>query len=216
MALINNPIIYITFGILHQLLVEVKSQTVAARNAHTATLIDEKLYILGGVIPPNNNVSPKETFLYLDLTVSFNTDNLAWINLSDNNIVPPHQDAAVVKGGVHNNSLFLYGGRSLLSSKEMALVYAFDTQSELWSTPNIIVGIPPTGKTSITPIIDHNGKIYLFGGAIVFPFTFVNDMFILDSIILSWKKASSINAPSPRAAYGAVLLPNNNIIYMGM
>jgi N-acetylneuraminic acid mutarotase len=211
MALLNNPIIYIIFGILQQLLVEVKSQTVAARNAHTATLINKKLYILGGVIPPNNNVSPKETFLYLDITVPF-TDNSTWINLSDNNIVPPHQDAAVVKSGVN---LFLYGGRSLLSSKTMALVYAFDTQSESWSIPNI-VGIPPTGKTSITPIIDHNGKIYLFGGAIVYPFTFVNDMFILDSINLSWKKASSINAPSPRAAYGAVLLPNNKIIYMGM
>jgi hypothetical protein len=40
-------------------------------------------------------------------------------------------------------------------------------------------------------------------------------MFILDTINLSWREGSLVGAPSPRCCYGAVLLPNNNIIYMG-
>src|SRR5438552_1737388 len=95
MTLLNNPTTYITISILHQLLVEVNSQPVSARNAHTATLVDNKLFILGGVIPPNNNDSPKETFLYLNCSAPFDTNGLTWNNLSDNNIVPPHRDAAV-------------------------------------------------------------------------------------------------------------------------
>ncbi|GBC46776.2 hypothetical protein GLOIN_2v1868750 [Rhizophagus irregularis DAOM 181602=DAOM 197198] len=44
----------------------------------------------------------------------------------------------------------------------------------------------------------------------------LNDMLILDTINLSWKKGNSINAPSPRRNYGATfLLNNNNIIYIG-
>ena len=66
----------------------------------------------------------------------------------------------------------------------------------------------------IAPIIDYNGLIYLFGGRI--GSTYTNNMFIFDTINLSWKRTSSFNAPSPRNEYGAVFLPNKNIIYMGM
>src|SRR3954466_11537847 len=44
---------------------------------------------------------------------------------------------------------------------------------------------------------------------------FVNDMLILDRINLSWGKGSMDNAPTPRTQYGAILLPNQNIIYIG-
>ena len=90
-------------------------------------------------------------------SVSFNTNGLTWINLSDNNIVPPHQDAAVIRGGANNRTLFLYGGKSLLSAKVMALVYTFNTQSNLWEIQETTVGVPPTEKVSITPVIDNNG-----------------------------------------------------------
>src|SRR3954453_3651261 len=103
MILLNISIIYITLGIFLQLLVDVKSQTTILkpdlRGNHTATFINGKLYILGGVIPADNSV-PKETFLSLDVTVPFNTNGLEWNDLSatTNNIVPPHQYAAATKG----------------------------------------------------------------------------------------------------------------------
>src|SRR3954470_20553617 len=115
MILSSNSIIYIIFGILLQFLVEVKSQTTFKpdlRLAHTATFINDKLYILGGAIPANTPKSPKETFLYLDVSVPFNANELKWNDLSTmtNNILPTHLYAAAIKGGANNNTLFLYGG----------------------------------------------------------------------------------------------------------
>ena len=213
-------IICSAFCILLQLLVEIKSQTnLDLREAHTATFINNKLYILGGVIPPfRNKVSPKQTFLYLDCSTSFNTNELEWIDLSNtNNVVPPHDFAAAVKGGANNNTLILYGGESL-DAEHMSLVYTFNTLNNTWSVPTL-AGISPTAKLSITPVVDYNGLMYLYGGATSELFsngTYTSDMFILDTINLSLKKANSVNAPSPRVKYGAVLLPNKDIIYMGM
>src|SRR5581483_6300837 len=216
-----NYIIYITFCILLQLLVKVKSQTTVSkldlRDVHTATFINDKLYILGGTIPPfSNKVSPKQTFLYLDCSTSFNTNELEWIDLSNtNNVVPPHYFAAAVKGGSSNDTLFLYGGESL-GGEPMSLVNTFNTLNKTWSVP-ILAGIPPTAKVSIIPVVDYNGLMYLYGGATSeFNGTYESDMFILDTINLSWKIANSVNAPSSRDDYGAVLLPGKDIIYMGM
>jgi hypothetical protein len=64
----------------------------------------------------------------------------------------------------------------------------------------------------IITVIDYSELIYVFGGANT---TVMNDMFILDSINLNWKKASSVNAPSPKTQYSALFLPDKNIIYMG-
>src|SRR5436305_10602429 len=60
--------------------------------------------------------------------------------------------------------------------------------------------------------------MYLFGG---FLFNientnnYANDMAILDTINLRWEQGSSTNAPTSRGYYGAVLLPNQKIIYIG-
>ncbi|RIA88180.1 hypothetical protein C1645_877589 [Glomus cerebriforme] len=100
----------------------------------------------------------------------------------------------------------------------MALVYTFDLQSNSWSIPKI-TGIANTRKKGLTGIIDNHGNIYLWGGCFrpdnIGDCLFANDMLILDTINLSWKKGSFINAPISRAYHGATLLPNNNIIYMG-
>src|SRR4051794_31123126 len=102
MFLLISYLIFITC-ILLQLFVEVKSQKTIfnpdLRYAHTATFINDKLYILGGLIPDiDPPKSPKETFLYLDFSVPFNTNELKWIDLSNNNVIPPHYYAACVKG----------------------------------------------------------------------------------------------------------------------
>jgi hypothetical protein len=217
MILLNNSLIYIAFGILLQFFVEVKSQTAilkpGLRMAHTATLIDNKLYILGGGIPPANEAPPKETFLYLDLSVPFNNNNgLRWYDLSINNIVPPHTYANAVKGGANNNTLLLRGGNDF-SGQTSNLVYTFNAQNNTWSTPKV-TGVPPTIAGFMSPVVDYNGLWYLYGG--FSDTSYSNDMFILDTINLSWKQASSINAPSPRTSCGAVFLPDKNIIYMGM
>lgn len=215
MIFLNSLLICITFGVFLQLLVEVKSQITYnpdLRFAHTSTLIDNKIYILGGSIPPRsaNLTSPKESFLYLDVSTPFDTSEVRYIDISSNNKVPPHLYSVAIKGGSNNGTLFLYGGQSF--GGQMELVYAFDPQHTTWSVPKI-TGAPPVGTNFMFPVIDYNGLLYLFGGSGT---VFTNDMYILDTIYLSWKKASSINAPSSRDGYSAVFLPNKSIIYIGV
>ncbi|CAB4380055.1 unnamed protein product [Rhizophagus irregularis] len=210
MGLLNNFLIYIIFLILFQLLVEVKPQDL--RNSHTATLIDNKLYIIGGA--GDGKYPPSPTFFYLNVSESFDTNGLKWHDLTNINNIPPFKYAAATKGGANNKILFLYGGIGLNNESLNNLVYTFDTQNNILLTPTV-TGIPPNGKVSITSVIDYNGLIYLFGGHSKELNIYTNDMFILDSINLSCKNVSSINAPSPRVEYGAVFLPNKNIIYIG-
>jgi len=217
-----NYIVYHALYILLPTLMKVKSQTTTSREGHTATFINNKLYILGGANIPlhytnnsNNSNIPKETFFYIDFSASFDTSELKWIDLTNvNNIIPSHELAAAIKGGANKTTLFLYDGISLNSNQTKDLVYIFDVQNNTWSIPTI-TGMPPSGISGIAPIVDYDGLMYLYGG-IGSDGSCTNDMFILDTVNLNWKKANSTNAPSPRTEYSAVLLPNQNIMYMGM
>jgi N-acetylneuraminic acid mutarotase len=211
--MLKNFSIYFVLWILLLLLVEINCQMKPhQRSFHTATLIDGKLYILGGI--PANKEPVGKDFFYLDVSVGFSTQNLLWQGLSDINIVPPHYQATSVKGGANNKILFLYGGRPIYDSEMTSLVYTFDPQSNSWTTPTITGD--PIRKFLLKGIIDNNGKMYLWGGGSNSSNT-VNDidMLILDTINLSWGKGSLIGAPTPSVLYGAVLLPDQKIIYMG-
>jgi N-acetylneuraminic acid mutarotase len=208
----KNLIIMLWF--LIQLLVEINCQFIPKkRNGHTATLIDNKLYILSGKYGPKiDDISGKD-FFYLDVSVSFDTQNLLWKDLSNFNTVPPHHYAAYVVGGENNNTLFLYGGAN---DTMMDLVYIFNPQSNSWSIPTI-TGDIPNRKCFLTGIIDQKGFMYLWGGLNdEDDYTeFYNDMLILDTKNFIWRKGSLIGAPTARRSYGATLLPDNKIIYIG-
>ncbi|CAB5368677.1 unnamed protein product [Rhizophagus irregularis] len=175
------------------------------RWGHTATFIDNKLYILGGY--EDGDVG--KDFFFIDFSVPFNTQNLIVKDLSNINTVPEHTFATSVKGGANNNTLFLYGG---FGPTSMDLVYTFDPQTNLWNIPKII-GDTYHRKYSLTGIIDNKGKMYLWGGLDIR--TNVNsDMLILDTVNLVWGKGSF--APIRSMSYAAILLPDNNIIYMDL
>ncbi|CAG8664219.1 5446_t:CDS:2 [Funneliformis caledonium] len=215
----KNYSIYIVLWLLIQLVIEVNCQMEPfkplKRYAHTATLIDNKLYILGGrVTTTTNNENIGRQFFYLDVSVSFNTKNLIWHDLTDINIIPAHRAASSARGGVYNDTLFLYGGGN--DKVDLELVYTFDTKSNSWSIPKL-AGNEDTFKIkfNLRGIVDYNGNMYLFGGNYRDRITFYNDMLILDTINLNLKVGSSVDAPTPRNLYGATFVPNNFIIYFG-
>src|SRR4051794_36201398 len=163
---------YMIILILFQLLVEINCQMTMQRQHHTATLIDNKLYILGGLYLTDNVRS--NDFFYLDFSSSFNTQKLLWQHLSNTDAVPPHDNAASVKGGADNSTLFLYGGITNDNAKA-ELVYTFNPQSNVWSTP-IIAGTNTIRKRNFRGIISYNGKMYLWGGMDVTSGKMLNDM----------------------------------------
>ncbi|RIA83849.1 hypothetical protein C1645_833179, partial [Glomus cerebriforme] len=181
----NNSSVYLILWVLLQLLVEVNCQ----------------------MTPFKPTIASK--FFYLDVSVPFNTQQLSWQDLSNTNILPSHSGAASCSGGANNNILFLYGGMS--SDQTMALVYTFDSQNIKWSIPKFMA-VNAIRKSDLTGVC-LNGIMYLWGG--MSGDLFSNDMLILDTINLNWKEGSLIKAPTPRCQYGATLLPNNNIIYLG-
>lgn len=187
------------------------------RFGHTAAVLDDnKLYMFGGYDMASSIDLLGKEFFYIDFSIPFNTKELTWEDLSDYYTLPSHAFSATVKGNRNNNTLFLYGG-IIESTAETLLVYRYDTQSNAWSTPTI-TGINNIRKRDLIGIIDNNGKMYLWSGMKVINeknTNYVNDMLILDTINLSWGQGSTIGAPTARGNYGAILLPNNNIIYMG-
>ncbi|RIA89549.1 hypothetical protein C1645_824736 [Glomus cerebriforme] len=222
--MLKNSLIYFILSNLIQFLflIEINCQTTpfkpTNRHLHTATFVDNKLYILSGFDDSVDAVAGAGTagnqFFYLDTSVSFKTQSLLWHDLTNINIVPSYIGATSVKGGTNNKTIILYGGRNLTNVENMALVYMFDTQTNSWNVPQM-TGENYIRRRSLTAITDYNGKIYLFGGVLIGDDSFVNDMLIFDTINLSWGKGSSLNAPVPRINYGAVILPNKNIIYIG-
>ena len=58
--------------------------------------------------------------------------------------------------------------------------------------------------------------MYLWGGTDAAANTNnFNDILILDTVNPNWSTGSIVGAPSPRINYAAILLPDNNIIYLG-
>ena len=211
-----KSLICMILWLLFQQFVEINCQMTPfknERNSHSSTLIDNKLYILDGRRNGSMNNIIRKGFFYLDVSSPFNTEELPWHDLSSIDNVPSHYGAASVKGGAGNDTLFLYGGS--MTDNTVALVYTYNPQSNSWSIPKI-TGNNTVRKYDFTGIIDRNGKMYLWGGVEIISGKDLNDMFILDTVNFRWEPAGSlINVPTPREVYGAVLLPENNIIYMG-
>ena len=106
----KNFLIYIVLWLLFQL-IEINCQMApfkpSQRYDHTATLIDDKLYILGGHLSDDDNTGPiGEQFFYLDVSVSFNTKVLLWNDLTSINTVPSRNSATSVNGSANNDTLF--------------------------------------------------------------------------------------------------------------
>src|SRR6266496_2757742 len=139
----NFLVYFLLFNLIQFLLIEINCQMIPfkplQRYLHTATFIDNKLYILGGRDVSVTTVKVVgKGFFYLDFSGPLSTQELLWQDLSSTNVVPSHLSAAAVKGGDNNNTLFLYGGGSSNSSSEMALVYTFDPRNDNpWKIPNI-------------------------------------------------------------------------------
>ena len=188
----------------------------ANRASHTATVIGEQLYILGGDMTDSQDEIVGKQFYRLNFSSSFVLSaHIPFENLTDRNIVPSHKSAAAAANG---NTLILFGGQPIDPRDSMSLIYTFNTANLTWSIPTI-TGDIPLNKSSLVAIRNRE-KVYFFGG---YHYNetdqnnYVNDMAILNMATLNFTKGglNSQQVPSPRGYYGAVLLPDSTIVYMG-
>ncbi|RIB07362.1 hypothetical protein C2G38_2046064 [Gigaspora rosea] len=117
-----------------------------------------------------------------------------------------------------NPGWFCIGKCMYRSFSNDTIVYAFDTVTTTWSTPNIS-GLIPISRQQFQAVEDSNGKIYMFGGFKIPNASFdaiFNDIQILDTLSLTWTQGSNnVSAPTPRVDFTATLLNNGLILYIG-
>ncbi|CAB4415151.1 unnamed protein product [Rhizophagus irregularis] len=173
------------------------------RLGHTATLIGDKIYFIGGY----NFTTPKESDI-------FYYNGIAWVDL--NNQVsgqgadmPPKLGHTANVGGRNQDLIFIIGG------DEFSKVYQLDTKTNNVTSPTILGVIPNINSLVFMSSVSYEGKIYLFGGGEMDIKTDIttlyNSHFIFNTINMNWEAGSQVGAPPPRYKHTATLV--NEIIY---
>ncbi|RIB23253.1 hypothetical protein C2G38_884796 [Gigaspora rosea] len=133
---------------------------------------------------------------------------MPWIDLTyTDGSSKPYATACI--GGKNNDMIFIFGGVPTYPS----FVNQFDTSKQQWI--NITsVGNVPTKRYYISCANFDNGSIAIFSGT-PSSGTMTNDLWIFNTLTLTWSLSNATNAPLPMSGYCAVTLPDGNILYIG-
>jgi hypothetical protein len=185
-----------------------------SRFAHTSTIINDKLYIIGGQISQTRG---SNDVFYLDLTNSFNTSDPPWIKTSG---LPLESSwaSAITLG---KDGILIFGGYTwnlnshTIETGENSL-YQFNTSTEEWTIP-VVSGVSPIRRRGMKIVFDNSTKIYIYGGIQLNDSSqWFKNMYILNILDFGWQLVQMNNEPAyPRAYYTATMLPNGVILYIG-
>ncbi|CAG8792036.1 35610_t:CDS:2, partial [Gigaspora margarita] len=134
------------------------------------------------------------------------TDNVSipWINFTYTG-GPLKYSATACIGGKNNDMIFIFGGNPINQS----LVNQFDTKKQQWINITF-VGNVPSDRSYISCANFDNGLIAIFSG-----YGAINDLWIFNTLTLTWSLSNATNAPLRMYDYCAVALPDGNILYIG-
>ncbi|KAF0559385.1 galactose oxidase [Gigaspora margarita] len=181
------------------------------RESHSSVLIDDKLYFSGGIIHLPNITNE---FFYLDVSKPFTTtDNVSipWIDLTYTGGPQKYLVTACI-GGKNNDMIFIFGGSSL--NVNQSFVNLFDTNKQRWINITSVGNVPPLRYYISCANLD-NGLIAIFSGFDPSKSTITNDLWIFNSLTLTWSLSNATNASLQMYGYRAVTLPDGNILYIG-
>ncbi|RGB30662.1 hypothetical protein C1646_744777 [Rhizophagus diaphanus] len=175
------------------------------RTGHTATLIGDKIYFIGGY---NFSIKPKESDVFY-----YDGNKLAWVEVnsqvSGQDADMPLQFGHTANiGGPKQDLIFIIGG------DRFSTVYQLDTKTNKIITPIILGDFPSRDNSIFMSSVSYKGIIYLFGGIGIDEAGIINlhnDHYIFDTINLNWKEGGLTNAPPPRYKHTATLV--DEIIY---
>ncbi|RIB25163.1 hypothetical protein C2G38_2278112 [Gigaspora rosea] len=194
---------------------------------HSSVLIDKKLYFKGGnKLSNNSNEALTNELFYLDVSKPFTTtDNVSipWIDLTYTG-GPLKGEATACIGGKNHNKIFEFGGYSLLNQSfanqslvksfvNQSFVNQYDTSKQQWSSIESIESVGPGYRQDISCANFNSGLIAIFSG-LSNPVP-INDLWIFNTLTLSWNLSNAVNPPPQRFGYCAITLPDENILYLG-
>ncbi|RKP08787.1 hypothetical protein THASP1DRAFT_29433, partial [Thamnocephalis sphaerospora] len=174
--------------------------TPTARWGHSAALLNNNLYIVGGRSGNNGSTSPlaSEHFvLSMDVSQPFDTKFPPWMLVDTPGNKPDPMMDGVVEVDTKNGRLILFGGLGAQTSQSNA-VWTLRPTSRSWSSDSN--GNGPTPRRGNAGSASVNNDLYVYGGvssdssARTDKF---NDLYSLDKSSLTWtnhKKATGNNS----------------------
>ncbi|CAG8555826.1 14669_t:CDS:2 [Acaulospora morrowiae] len=117
---------------------------VTPRWGHTATLVNNTIYFLGG----KSNIDLFITdFLALDVSTGFSVSSPPWLSLNFTD-APPLSGHTATPGGANNSKIIVFGGSLIDSVYNFSTVvgslpklYTYDPSNDSWLVPTISTGI---------------------------------------------------------------------------
>ncbi|CAG8683518.1 24990_t:CDS:2 [Cetraspora pellucida] len=179
------------------------------RLVHSSVLLDRKIYFSGGSIIGANasSSSTSNEFFYLNVSKPFTTTDdalMPWNDLTNTN-GPLKASATACVGGKNNDMIFIFGGFPYGQS----FVNQFDQSKQQWTNVTT-TGSAPSDRDSISCAKFNNGSIAIFSG-----WNVQNDLWIFNTLTLTWSLGNATNTPPARYGYRAITLPDDNILYIG-
>ncbi|CAG8531126.1 9727_t:CDS:2 [Racocetra persica] len=187
------------------------------RFGHTATLIRDTIYFVGG--RTNDNVFTID-FISLNISLEFPINLPPWMEL-DSTGVPRTVFHSAVAGGINNSKIVVYGGTVTdPASAAMTSLIVYDPSTSLWNSITI-PSTPPRRHDHSAAILPDNNML-IFGGEInptidILTSFDVGELWGFNTISLSeWQGFPYLaNSPGIRVRHTASVIGNKMIILGG-
>jgi N-acetylneuraminic acid mutarotase len=168
------------------------------RYAHTATVIDGKMYIFGGHTGSS----------YLNDLHVYDPASRTWTNLSYPLFGSAPSSRLYHMAFAAYGKLWIYGGNT---GSRVADLHTYDPTTKAWT--QITTTNPPSARESASVVV-MDGVAYFFGG---YTTGVVNALYALDLVTLAWTTVTPLvgTAPSVRYLHTASILDGKMYIFGG-
>eukprot|EP01133_Synstelium_polycarpum_P020113 gene20113-24117_t len=168
------------------------------RSRHSATLVNDKIYIFGG----------SDAHTTFNSLYALDIHTLKWSipNCGGDTPQPSWGHSSLL----YDNRIYFFGGNNGDTMSDSLNILNLDTFEWEVNVPVTFDKVKPVNRAGHTMTL-YKDKFIVFGGSGNND-TLLNDTFVLDPVARCWKLFSGDNAPTLRCAHTAEIV--NNLIYM--
>ncbi|CAG8718990.1 16271_t:CDS:1, partial [Racocetra fulgida] len=206
------------------------------RGGHMATLVNNKIFFMGGSRPipkissawtPIHQFNLSDEVFFLDLSSPFTVDSPPFTDLSATSRMPFGSEKGTAVLGNSGVRIYLVGGvqqnmATFGYNATNSTLWMYNLNSQRWEVHGTgVKGAQLPMRRSTATVIDENGTIFILGGRVAVDtgsdvFTIFDDFFTFDTLTPKWTNVTSLpNHPYKRSHNTATLMPDGKIIYIG-
>ncbi|RUP48612.1 hypothetical protein BC936DRAFT_144303 [Jimgerdemannia flammicorona] len=214
-SILADPVRILDVGLENMTTVQTTGTTPTQRIAHTATIVGNRVFVIGGQVPDPKTPKVISDISYLDLTT------LAWTPVVFPKAHPAQPFAGHSTVAVSNHLVSCFGRND--KSAPLSNCTIFDTNNLTYIDPLYAHAGGPAARSYATMILGpDNQSLIAFGGVNDLTNQRYNDVWVLDVSKLptmSWSQRNTIAplfnlTPSARSGHSALLVGPNSSIMM--